>query len=46
MHPLLIKFLILQYIVLAIICGVEGYYAKALYWVGAVVLSLGVLWMR
>ncbi len=42
----LLKALIAQYAVLAVWFLAEGNVAKALYWVGAMVLSTGVLMMK
>ena len=39
-------FLILMYGVLSITTAVEGSWAKALYWVGAIILTTGVLLMK
>jgi len=34
------------YILLSITSGIEGNWAKSLYWFGAIILSFGVLWMK
>lgn len=41
-----LKILIAEYIVIAIAFGWQGDWARVLYFVGAIILSLGVLWMR
>lgn len=44
MGNLLLKVLIAEYILIAIAFGIQGNWAKSLYFMGAVILSLGVLW--
>lgn len=42
----LIILLIIEYIIIAVIYGFEGNWAKATYFLGATIISLGVLWMK
>ena len=41
----LLKILVVEYIIIAVAYIVGGNYPKAVYFIGAVILSLGVLWM-
>jgi len=41
---LLIKILCFEYIILATVCGLEGNWPRVLYWFGAIILNIGVLW--
>jgi len=43
---LFVKILILEYIIIAIAYMFSKDYARVLYFVGAIILSLGVLWMK
>jgi len=46
MSNLLTGILIAEYFVIAVLSVLEGQYAKALYWFGAIILTAGVLLMR
>ena len=46
MGNLLLKILMVEYGVIALAYGLQGNWAKMTYFIGAVVISLGVLWMR
>ena len=46
MSALLTGILIVEYLIIGIVCALEGQYAKALYWFGAIILTAGVLLMR
>ena len=41
-----IKILIAQYVVAGVLFLFDGNHAKALYWFGATIISLAVLWMK
>lgn len=42
----LLTVLIAEYVIIAVVYLVERDYPKALYFTGAIILSLGVLWMK
>lgn len=42
----LIKFLVLEYSIIMIVCLIEGNWRKATYWLGASVINIGVLLMK
>ena len=42
----LIIFLIIEYIIIALVYSLEQNWAKATYFIGATIISLGVLWMK
>lgn len=44
MSTLFIKFLLMQYLVIMAICLGEQNWAKALYWFGASLLQVSILW--
>ena len=46
MGNLLLKILMCEYGVIALVYGIQGNWAKMTYFIGAVILSLGVLWMK
>ena len=46
MGNLLLKVFITEYIIVALVFAWEGSWAKVTYFIGATILSLGVLWMR
>lgn len=45
MSSLLIKILLIQYVVILGASLVEGNYPRALYWFGASLLQVSILWM-
>lgn len=46
MGPFLIKFLMIQYVGIAIAFGVQGDWARVEYFIGALILSHGILMMK
>ena len=44
MSNLLIKILLFEYIVIMMVCVVERNWAKTLYWFGASLLQVSILW--
>ena len=40
----LIKFLLVQYVIIALVCVYEHNWAKVLYWIGAGIIQVGILW--
>ena len=44
MSQTLIKILCAEYFVIALVCIFEGNLPRTLYWCGAIILNLGVLW--
>jgi len=42
----LLRFLIIEYGIIAIVYLWAGDWARAMYFIGAIILSLGVLWMK
>lgn len=46
MGNLFVKILIVEYAIATIFYCADGNYAKALYWIGAMIISTSVLWMK
>jgi hypothetical protein len=46
MGNLLLKVLMVEYAVIALVYAWQGNWAKMTYFIGAVIISIGVLWMR
>ena len=46
MGDFILKILIVFYIILTIAYIVDGKYAHSLYWIGAIILSIGLLFMK
>jgi len=46
MGDLFVKVLIVEYLIITIAYLIQGNFAKVLYFVGAIILSLGVLMMK
>lgn len=46
MGNLLLKVLMLEYGIIALVYAWQGNYAKMTYFIGAVIISAGVLWMK
>ncbi len=40
----MVKFLIIQYVVILLVCLWENNWPKSLYWLGAAILNIGLLW--
>ena len=40
---LFLKILILEYVVMGIVCAAERRWSSVIYWVGAVILNIGIL---